>query len=107
MSKSVNDVSVGSPSLIRIVRRISFGITTRPRSSILLTLPVAFIYLHLPIDVLLTDDDTPGGLAGSYLRSAECYQKQYDMRGISVVRYDHIDAFVRAYANGGYQENNE
>ena len=41
----VNDVSDGSPSRIRIVRRISFGITTRPRSSIRLTIPVAFILL--------------------------------------------------------------
>lgn len=80
----------------------------------ILTAASAFLFLQemkadgaAAIDVLLTDDDTPGGLAGSYLRSAECYQKQYDVRGISVVRYDHIDAFVRAYANGGYQENNE
>ena len=36
-------ISSGSPSLMRIVRRISFGMTTRPRSSILLTMPVAFI----------------------------------------------------------------
>ena len=40
----VNVVSVGSPSRIRIVRRISFGITTRPRSSIRLTIPVAFMF---------------------------------------------------------------
>ena len=40
----VNDVSVGSPSRILIVRLISLGITTLPRSSILLTIPVAFIY---------------------------------------------------------------
>ena len=40
----VNVVCSGSPSRIRIVRRISFGITTRPRSSIRLTIPVAFIY---------------------------------------------------------------
>ena len=40
---TVNDVSVGSPSRIRIVRLISFGITTLPRSSIRLTIPVAFI----------------------------------------------------------------
>ena len=40
----VNVVCAGSPSRIRIVRRISFGITTRPRSSIRLTIPVAFIY---------------------------------------------------------------
>lgn len=42
---SINELSSGSPSLMRIVRRISFGITTRPRSSILRTIPVAFIYL--------------------------------------------------------------
>ena len=47
LSKSVNVVCEGSPSLILIVRRISFGITTRPKSSILLTIPVAFIYLNL------------------------------------------------------------
>ncbi len=33
---------------MRRVRRISFGITTRPKSSILLTIPVAFIWLFLP-----------------------------------------------------------
>ena len=43
-SNVVNVISGGSPSRIRIVRRISFGITTLPRSSILLTIPVAFIY---------------------------------------------------------------
>ena len=36
-------VSSGSPSRIRIVRRISFGMTILPRSSIRLTIPVAFI----------------------------------------------------------------
>ena len=36
-------ISSGSPSRMRMVRRISFGMTTRPRSSILLTIPVAFI----------------------------------------------------------------
>ena len=32
-SSSVNELSGGSPSRIRIVRRISLGITTRPKSS--------------------------------------------------------------------------
>ena len=45
LSHRVNAVCNGSPSRIRIVRRISFGITTLPRSSILLTIPVAFIIL--------------------------------------------------------------
>ena len=44
----VNDVSVGSPSRIRMVLLISFGMTTRPRSSIRLTIPVAFIYFSVP-----------------------------------------------------------
>ena len=38
-----NVICDGSPSRIRRVRLISFGMTTRPRSSILLTIPVAFI----------------------------------------------------------------
>ena len=44
LSSGVNIVNSGSPSRIRIVRRISLGITTRPRSSIRRTIPVAFIY---------------------------------------------------------------
>ena len=44
-SSSVNELSSGSPSRIRIVLLISFGITTLPRSSILLTIPVAFMLL--------------------------------------------------------------
>src|SRR5699024_10883405 len=37
-------ISMGSPSRIRSVRRISLGTTTLPRSSILLTIPVAFMF---------------------------------------------------------------
>ena len=47
-SDTVNDVCKGSPSRIRMVRRISLGITTLPRSSILLTIPVAFILYLSP-----------------------------------------------------------
>ena len=36
-------ISMGIPSRIFSVRRISLGMTTRPRSSILRTIPVAFI----------------------------------------------------------------
>lgn len=43
----VNVVSVGSPSRMRMVRRISLGITTRPRSSMRRTIPVAFIFILL------------------------------------------------------------
>ena len=43
----VNIINDGSPSLIRIVRRISLGITILPKSSILRTIPVAFIYQFL------------------------------------------------------------
>ena len=42
-SHGSNVVCNGSPSRIRIVRRISLGITTRPRSSMRRTIPVAFI----------------------------------------------------------------
>lgn len=42
-SIGVNVINSGSPSRIRIVRRISFEMTTRPKSSILRTIPVAFI----------------------------------------------------------------
>ena len=47
-------ISNGSPSRIRIVLRISFGITTLPKSSILLTIPVAFIYTKTPLFILIT-----------------------------------------------------
>ena len=40
-------ISRGSPSLKRIVLRISFGMTTRPKSSILRTIPVAFMISSL------------------------------------------------------------
>ena len=45
-----NVICNGSPSRIRMVRRISLGMTTRPRSSIRLTMPVAFIYQIPPVD---------------------------------------------------------
>ena len=47
LSSGVNIVNSGSPSRIRMVRRISLGITTRPRSSMRLTIPVAFIPSNL------------------------------------------------------------
>ena len=46
LSFPVCKISSGVPSLIRSVFRISFGITTLPRSSILRTIPVAFIFLN-------------------------------------------------------------
>mgnify|MGYP005765850547 len=45
LSYSDNIICDGSPSRIRRVRRISFGMTTLPKSSILLTIPVAFMLL--------------------------------------------------------------
>ena len=42
-SHRVNVVSEGSPSRIRRVLLMSFGMTTRRRSSMRLTIPVAFI----------------------------------------------------------------
>ena len=43
-SHGYNVFNKGSPSRMRMVRRISLGMTTRPRSSMRLTMPVAFIY---------------------------------------------------------------
>lgn len=50
LSHRANVICDGSPSRIRMVRRISLGMTTRPRSSIRLTIPVAFIYQIPPVD---------------------------------------------------------
>ena len=50
-SIGVNVVCEGSPSRILKVRRISLGITILPKSSTLLTTPVAFIYLS-PLQML-------------------------------------------------------
>ena len=44
----VNVFSEGSPSRKRMVLHISFGMETRPKSSILRTIPVAFISLKSP-----------------------------------------------------------
>ena len=46
-SHRANVICDGSPSRIRRVRRISFGMTILPRSSIRRTIPVAFIYFFL------------------------------------------------------------
>lgn len=54
----VNVFSEGSPILIRSVRRISFGITMRPRSSIRLTIPVAFILLLQTVQQLVNQESS-------------------------------------------------
>ena len=57
LSHRANVICDGSPSRIRMVRRISLGMTTRPRSSIRRTIPVAFM-LYLPflcVFVMLAD----------------------------------------------------
>ena len=46
---TVNVIRDGSPSRIRMVRRISFGMTTLPRSSMRRTIPVAFIYAKISL----------------------------------------------------------
>ena len=48
-SHGVNVVCDGSPTLMCMVRRISFGITTRPRSSIRRTIPVALMCFSLSV----------------------------------------------------------
>ena len=54
-SHRVNEVNDGSPSRIRMVLRISLGMTTRPRSSMRRTIPVAFIWHSLLIYIADTD----------------------------------------------------
>ncbi len=50
-SHGANVVNKGSPTRIRMVRRISLGMTTRPRSSMRRTIPVAFMfYLYPPVN---------------------------------------------------------
>ena len=44
-SHRANVICDGSPSRMRRVRRISLGMTTRPRSSMRRTIPVAFIFI--------------------------------------------------------------
>ena len=51
-SIGVNVVSKGSPSRTRRVLRISLGITILPKSSTLLTMPVAFIIYLSPFTIL-------------------------------------------------------
>ena len=51
-SHRANVICDGSPSRMRMVRRISLGMTTRPRSSIRRTIPVAFIFGKLLCSVL-------------------------------------------------------
>ena len=46
LSHGANVICDGSPSRIRMVRRISLGMTTRPRSSMRRTIPVAFIVVQ-------------------------------------------------------------
>ena len=55
LSIGVNVVCKGSPSRMRRVLLISLGITILPKSSTLLTMPVAFIYLS-PFTIHLAGD---------------------------------------------------
>lgn len=48
-SDPVNVICDGSPSRMRSVRRISLGMTTRPKSSMRRTMPVAFICAFPPM----------------------------------------------------------
>ncbi len=64
----VKVINNGSPSRMRMVRRISFGMTTRPRSSIRRTIPVAFISIQpfLPVFILCRRNSScfrSGGMA--------------------------------------------
>ena len=59
LSVTVNVFSSGSPSLMRRVLLISFGMTILPRSSTLRTIPVAFIFSS-PYSILLPNNPCCG-----------------------------------------------
>ena len=80
----VNVISEGSPSRIRMVLRISFGITTRPKSSILLTIPVAFILCLLFMVSLFWDSFD---LSKLLVLSAESVLIYADSQILTMFRY--------------------
>ena len=91
-SKSVfNVVCNGSPSRIRIVRLISLGITTRPRSSIRRTIPVAFIILT---SICINKNYTVfSQLCFYYLRNLSFYSVYFfDLKKLIMIRLKAISS---------------
>ena len=85
----VNVISSGSPSRIRMVRRISLGITTRPRSSIRRTIPVAFILKIPPVKAKFT---RVVFTAGNFLCLTSFYHEKRPPK-----RYFRLDLKLAAY----------
>ena len=80
LSIGVNVVWDGSSSRILIVLRISFGITTLPRSSILRTIPVAFIYTKSPSQHRRGELRSPAGVHRTPLQLEDVIKKQNEIR---------------------------
>ena len=82
-SHRVNDVSNGSPSRMRRVLLISFGMTILPRSSTRRTMPVAFIILFSfeardarfsPVEVFAGKGELCMGAAAIFFSGCVCFK---------------------------------
>lgn len=92
---TVNVANSGSPSRIRMVRRISLGMTTRPKSSMRRTIPVAFIrfktfqlWVELALEVVSA-------------RRWRLFWKIYAKKARRTARFSHSKSFFRLSENGG------
>ena len=81
-----NVICNGSPSRIRMVRRISLGMTTRPRSSIRRTIPVAFIYEIPPVKANFTSVVSAPREMNMHEVPLTIFCRQSTARGIAAIK---------------------
>ena len=81
-----NVINNGSPSRIRMVRRISLGMTTRPRSSIRRTIPVAFIYEIPPVKANFTSVVSAPREMNMHEVPLTIFCRQSTARGIAAIK---------------------
>lgn len=81
-----NVICDGSPSRIRMVRRISLGMTTRPRSSIRRTIPVAFIYEIPPVKANFTSVVSAPREMNMHEVPLTIFCRQSTARGIAAIK---------------------
>ena len=99
-----NVINNGSPSRIRMVRRISLGMTTRPRSSIRRTIPVAFIYEIPPVKANFTSVVSAPREMNMHEVALTIFCRQSTARGIVAIKRPpvgrpevlHIFAFLQS-----------
>ena len=99
-----NVINNGSPSRIRMVRRISLGMTTRPRSSIRRTIPVAFIYEIPPVKANFTSVVSAPREMNMHEVPLTIFCRQSTARGIAAIKRPpvvrpevlHIFAFLQS-----------